>query len=125
MVIKNFTSENVFNLIIDNYNFSYNTKENRENIIYNLNRVFFPDKIAKFIDRTTDIEIDAGKMSFLIEYNGTLYNLLAFQDQYIKINRKRKVPATTLLMALGLNGTEAVEKAFEDADNGEIGRAHV
>jgi len=91
MVIKNFTSENVFNLIIDNYNFSYNTKENRENIIYNLNRVFFPDKIAKFIDRTTDIEIDAGKMSFLIEYNGTLYNLLAFQDQYIKINRKRKL----------------------------------
>src|SRR3990167_5916929 len=38
----------------------------------------------------------------------------------VKINRKRKVPATTLLMALGLDGIEKVEKAFKDVDNGEI-----
>ena len=38
----------------------------------------------------------------------------------VKINRKRKVPATTLLMALGLDGIEKVEKAFEDTDTGEI-----
>ncbi len=38
----------------------------------------------------------------------------------VKINRKRKVPATTLLMALGLDGVEKVEKAFADVDNGEI-----
>ena len=38
----------------------------------------------------------------------------------VKINRKRKVPATTLLMALGLDGTEKVEKAFKDTDAGEI-----
>ena len=38
----------------------------------------------------------------------------------VKINRKRKVPATTLLMALGLDNVEKVEKAFEDVDNGEI-----
>ena len=38
----------------------------------------------------------------------------------VKINRKRKVPATTLLMALGLDGIEKVEKAFKDVDTGEI-----
>jgi DNA-directed RNA polymerase subunit beta len=38
----------------------------------------------------------------------------------VKINRKRKVPATTLLMALGLDGVEKVEKAFADVDVGEI-----
>jgi DNA-directed RNA polymerase subunit beta len=38
----------------------------------------------------------------------------------VKINRKRKVPATTLLMALGLDGVEKVEKAFEDTDTGDI-----
>jgi len=37
----------------------------------------------------------------------------------VKINRKRKVPATTLLMALGLDGIEKVEKAFKDVDTGE------
>ncbi len=38
----------------------------------------------------------------------------------VKINRKRKVPATTLLMALGLETVEQVEKAFKDVDTGEI-----
>ncbi len=38
----------------------------------------------------------------------------------VKINRKRKVPATTLLMALGLDNVEKVEKAFADVDTGEI-----
>ena len=38
----------------------------------------------------------------------------------VKINRKRKVPATTLLMALGLDGVDKVEKAFKDVDTGEI-----
>jgi len=38
----------------------------------------------------------------------------------VKINRKRKVPATTLLMALGLDGVDKVEKAFKDTDTGEI-----
>src|SRR3989339_54476 len=38
----------------------------------------------------------------------------------VKINRKRKVPATTLLMALGLDGIEKVEKAFKNTDTGEI-----
>jgi len=37
----------------------------------------------------------------------------------VKINRKRKVPATTLLMALGLDGIEKVEEAFKDTDTGE------
>lgn len=38
----------------------------------------------------------------------------------VKINRKRKVPATTLLMALGLDGVEKVEKEFKALDTGEI-----
>src|SRR3989344_1832339 len=38
----------------------------------------------------------------------------------VKINRKRKVPATTLLMALGLENVEKVEKEFKDTDTGEI-----
>jgi len=38
----------------------------------------------------------------------------------VKINRKRKVPATTLLMALGLDGTDKVEKEFKNIDTGEI-----
>src|SRR3989339_2152560 len=38
----------------------------------------------------------------------------------VKINRKRKVPATTLLMALGLDGVDKVEKEFKDTDTGDI-----
>src|SRR4029077_1609279 len=38
----------------------------------------------------------------------------------VKINRKRKVPATTLLLALGLENLEKIEKAFKDVDIGEI-----
>ena len=38
----------------------------------------------------------------------------------VKINRKRKVPATTLLMALGLDGVDKVEREFKDTDTGEI-----
>src|SRR3989339_622434 len=38
----------------------------------------------------------------------------------VKINRKRKVPATTLLMALGLKDVAEVEKTFKDVDTGEV-----
>lgn len=38
----------------------------------------------------------------------------------VKINRKRKVPATTILMALGLDSAEKVEKEFKDVDKGEV-----
>jgi DNA-directed RNA polymerase subunit beta len=37
----------------------------------------------------------------------------------VKINRKRKVPATTLLLALGLDTIEKIEKEFKDVDTGE------
>ncbi|MDO8530398.1 MAG: DNA-directed RNA polymerase subunit beta, partial [bacterium] len=37
----------------------------------------------------------------------------------VKINRKRKVPATTLLLALGLDTVEKIEKEFKDIDTGE------
>jgi DNA-directed RNA polymerase subunit beta len=38
----------------------------------------------------------------------------------VKINRKRKVPATTLLLALGLDTVEKIEKEFGDVDTGDI-----
>jgi len=38
----------------------------------------------------------------------------------VKINRKRKVPATTLLMALGLDNIEKIEKEFKDVDTGDV-----
>ncbi|MBM3206164.1 MAG: DNA-directed RNA polymerase subunit beta [Candidatus Staskawiczbacteria bacterium] len=38
----------------------------------------------------------------------------------VKINRKRKVPVTTLLLALGLDTIEKIEKEFKDIDTGEI-----
>jgi DNA-directed RNA polymerase subunit beta len=38
----------------------------------------------------------------------------------VKINRKRKVPATTLLMALGLDTVAKVEEAFKDVDTGDV-----
>ncbi|MEK7664152.1 MAG: DNA-directed RNA polymerase subunit beta [Patescibacteria group bacterium] len=38
----------------------------------------------------------------------------------VKINRKRKVPLTTLLLALGLDTIEKIEKEFKDVDTGEV-----
>jgi len=38
----------------------------------------------------------------------------------VKINRKRKVPATTLLLALGLDNIDKIEKEFKNVDTGEI-----
>ncbi len=38
----------------------------------------------------------------------------------VKINRKRKVPATTLLLALGLDTVEKIEKEFADIDKGDV-----
>ena len=38
----------------------------------------------------------------------------------VNINTKRKVPANTLLLALGLDTVEKIEKAFKDVDTGEI-----
>ena len=85
------TQKNVINAIIDGFRYEMNTKENRTRIINELNRLFFPDNIAKFIDVTSEEDVDSGHLSILIEYKGTQYNLLAFEDEYIKIERKRKL----------------------------------
>ncbi|MCX8015899.1 MAG: DNA-directed RNA polymerase subunit beta [Patescibacteria group bacterium] len=39
---------------------------------------------------------------------------------YVKIDRKRKVPATCLLRIFGLDTNEAILKTFADVDNGKI-----
>ncbi len=39
---------------------------------------------------------------------------------YVKIDRRRKLPVTTLLRALGVNKTSEIKSLFEDIDKGEI-----
>jgi DNA-directed RNA polymerase subunit beta len=39
---------------------------------------------------------------------------------YVKIDRRRKIPATTLLRALGVSTTQAIKDLFADADTGEV-----
>jgi len=85
------TQKAIIDIIIDNFSYEMNTKSTRAKIMNNLNRVFFPDYVAKFIDTTTEGDIDGGTISIMIEYKGTQYNLLAFEDEYVKINRKRKL----------------------------------
>ena len=38
----------------------------------------------------------------------------------VKIDRKRKVPVTTLLMALGLSQKRQIQETFQDVDKGEV-----
>jgi DNA-directed RNA polymerase subunit beta len=39
---------------------------------------------------------------------------------YVKIDRRRKLPITTLLRALGYNKTSEIKSLFEDADTGDV-----
>jgi DNA-directed RNA polymerase subunit beta len=39
---------------------------------------------------------------------------------YVKIDRRRKLPVTTLLRALGHNKTSEIKSLFEDSDTGEV-----
>lgn len=39
---------------------------------------------------------------------------------YVKIDRRRKMPVTTLLRALGAGNTKAIRSLFNDVDNGEV-----
>lgn len=39
---------------------------------------------------------------------------------YVKIDRRRKLPATTLLRALGYNKTSEIKSLFDDIDTGEV-----
>ena len=60
------TQKNVINAIIEDFAYEMNTKENRIKIINNLNRLFFPDNIAKFIDVTNEANVDSGHISIMI-----------------------------------------------------------
>lgn len=87
----NFNKEKVVEILIDNFQYEFNTKQKRNQIVYLLNDKFFKDGYAKFVDVTSEEEVDRGEVSLLIEYNGKLYNLLAFENNYLKINRMRKL----------------------------------
>jgi DNA-directed RNA polymerase subunit beta len=50
-------------------------------------------------------------LEFETATNGTIY---------VKIDRRRKLPATTLLRALGYNKTSEIKSLFEDADTGDV-----
>src|SRR5690606_6585050 len=41
-------------------------------------------------------------------------------SMYVKIDRRRKIPVTTLLRALGYPTTNAIKDLFKDVDNGKI-----
>lgn len=87
----NLTQKNVMNVILDDFRYEMNSKKNRFGIVDNLNRVFFSDGIATFVDKTSDEDVYNGSISIMIEYKGKLYNLLEFEDMYLKLNRKRKL----------------------------------
>lgn len=86
-----FNKEKVVEILIDNFQYEFNTKQKRNQIVYLLNDTFFKDGYAKFVDVTSEEEVDRGEVSLLIEYNGKLYNLLAFENNYLRINRMRKL----------------------------------
>jgi DNA-directed RNA polymerase subunit beta len=50
-------------------------------------------------------------LEFETASNGTIY---------VKIDRRRKLPVTTLLRALGHNKTSEIKSLFEDVDTGEV-----
>ena len=69
--------------------FMYNNERNRKILINELNETFFPDNIAKFIDRSVDY---SDHISLMIEYKDTLYNILAYKvDIRKKVERIRKL----------------------------------
>lgn len=86
-----FDRQKVIDIIFDNFAYKFNSIQVRNEMICMLNMKFFPDKIAEFVDVTTDEEIDSGEISILIRYKGKLYNLLAFEHMYIKVERLRKL----------------------------------
>lgn len=69
--------------------FAYNTERNRKILIDELNNTFFPDYIAKFIDKTIDY---SDHLSLMIEYKDIQYNILAYKtDIRKKVDRIRKL----------------------------------
>lgn len=86
-----FNKDKVVEVVIDNFAYDFNTKQKRTQMIYLLNKSFFEDGYAKFVDSTSDEEVDRGEISLLIDYKGKLYNILAFEHEYQRINRMRKL----------------------------------
>jgi len=80
-----FKTKNILK-IINKYIFN---EENKKYIINELNDVFFPDNIAKFIDYT---KYGSDHLSIMIEYKDVHYNILAY-----KIHVRQKVERTRKL----------------------------
>jgi len=86
-----FSCENIANFVINNFLFQMNSQTNRNRIIFDLNRIFFPDNIAEFVDVSSAEDIHRGQISIMILYKGVMYNILAFEEKYLKIERMRKL----------------------------------
>ena len=82
---------NVYEVIIDNFRFEMLNTANMRRIVYFLNSKFFYDNIAEFIDSTTPEGMNNNEISLLIKYKVILYNLSAFEKNYLKIDRMRKL----------------------------------
>ena len=85
------SKESIISFLLDNYEFELNSEKVRKRMINHLNSTFFYDNIAEFIDSTSDDDMLKGTISLMIRYNDTLYNLLAFEKFFLKINRMRKL----------------------------------
>jgi len=87
-----FSTQNIL-VLMDNYFFELNTPKSRAKIIVDLNKTFFPDNYAIFVDHTNDKDIEfATEMSLMVEYKDNSYNILAFEiDVLPQMNRYRKL----------------------------------
>ena len=90
-----FKTKNILK-IVNKYTFPMYIEENRKFVINELNSVFFPDKIAKFIDSSVDRSEDY--LSIMIEYKNIYYNILAYKvkvrQRVERIRKLRKINAS-------------------------------
>lgn len=78
-------------VVFDNFLWAILDQENRRNIVNFLNNEFFPDNIAKFIDISSVQDIDMKLIKLEVIYRNIQYNLVQFENHYIKIERNRKL----------------------------------
>jgi hypothetical protein len=78
-------------VVFDNFLWTILDQENRRNIVNFLNNEFFPDNIAKFIDISSVQDIDINLIKLEVIYRNIKYNLIEFENHYLKIERYKKL----------------------------------